>query len=155
MELPPDLVDQARQYEPDPLLSTDERWRYVQTVQGVPLFHVGLELVLEHGAIQAYHQSWAAVRRREAAPALISAATAVYSLLEKQYLSEFTVLQEVRFGYYGRLYDADQQVLNPVWRVVYDEQRADGHERHVVFVNAITGSLELEDQEVNVQKQDL
>ncbi|MFO7263944.1 MAG: two-component system regulatory protein YycI [Bacillota bacterium] len=152
-ELPPDLVYQARQYMPDPWLSSEQRWRYVQTVRGVPLFHVGLELELENGYVRRYHQSWAVVRKREPAPPLISAATAVYSLLDKQYLSAETILQDVRFGYYGRIYDADEQVLNPVWRVVYDERGPGGRQRHVLFVNAITGSLELEEQKAAMQTQ--
>lgn len=151
-DLPTDLVYPARQYMPDPLLSTDQRWRYVQMVQDVPLFHVGLELELENGQVTRYRQSWVAIRKREQAPALISAATAVYSLLEKQYLPADAVLREVRFGYYGRLYDADQQVLNPVWRVVYDERGVDGQPRNVLFVNAITGSLELEEQDARMQE---
>lgn len=150
-DLPPDLVNAAHQYAADPLLSTAEQWRYVQVVQGVPMFHVGLVLELENGQVARYHQSLVAVRKREQAPALISAATAVYSLLEKHYLPAGAVLREVRFGYYGRLYDADQQVLNPVWRVVYDERGENGP-RNVLFVNAITGSLELEDQETRLEE---
>ncbi len=147
-ELPADLVWQARQYMPDPLLSAPDRMRYVQTVQGVPMFNVGLEMEISAGKVTGYRQSWVEIRKREQAPALISAATAVYSLVENQYLTPNSVLLEIRFGYYGRLYDADEQVLNPVWRVVFDQPGPDGKpSRKVLFVNAITGSLEMDEPE--------
>lgn len=150
-DLPPDLVYPSYQYVPDPLLSAAGRWRYVQVVQGVPLFNVGLELELENGRVARYHQSWVSIRKREEAPALIPAATAVASLLDKQVLPAGAVLRDVRFGYYGRLYDADQQVLNPVWRVVFEVRGEDGTARNVLFVNAITGSLEPEEQDASVR----
>ncbi|OUM87614.1 MAG: hypothetical protein BAA01_04910 [Bacillus thermozeamaize] len=147
-ELPADLIWKARQYQPDPLLSTAGLWRYVQMAEDVPMFNVGLEVEVKAGKVTGYRQSWVEIRKREKAPALIPAATAVYSLLENQYLPPRSALLEIRFGYYGRLYNADEQVLNPVWRVVFDQPEPGGKtSRKVLFVNAITGSLELDEPE--------
>lgn len=40
----------------------------------------------------------------------------------------------IELGYYGHTYNADEQILAPVWRIIHDD--------HIHYVNGITGAIE-------------
>ncbi|MCG5027019.1 two-component system regulatory protein YycI [Anoxybacillus flavithermus] len=123
----------ADQYTADLYQSSQGRLLYWQTYKKLPLFVAPLEIYLEDGAVLGYRQTYLHLRSQGASRQVISPYTAIRSLVDKRIIQPGERIESVRLGYYGS-YDADVQVLAPVWRVIHDGKQH--------FVNAFTGALE-------------
>lgn len=69
---------------------------------------------------------------------ILSAYTALRTLLDNQAIPSQSKIVDVTLGYYGQIYDVDSQVLTPVWRVVIEHEQ----KKQVLYVNAFTGTIE-------------
>jgi regulatory protein YycI of two-component signal transduction system YycFG len=123
----------ANEYTFDPSQSGGQRLVYLQQYDKLPLFVAPLEVYFENGAIHSYRQTYFHIRSQGSGRQVISAYTALRSLVEKQIIAPGEKIENVQLGYYG-YYDADIQVLAPVWRVIHDGK--------LHYVNAFTGAIE-------------
>ncbi|GAB7388525.1 WalRK two-component regulatory system regulator WalI [Bacillaceae bacterium] len=121
-------------YRFDPFLSGEGRYTFVQLLDDVPLFSARVEIEVSHGQVRRYRQTYAEVVDTGSGRQVISAFTALRRLIENGMIEDGETVRAVELGYYGHTYDADIQVLAPVWRVV--------HGRRIHYVNAITGTIE-------------
>jgi regulatory protein YycI of two-component signal transduction system YycFG len=124
----------SEQYVPDLYFSSRNHVRYLQLHDKLPLFVAPLEVTIENGVVRQYRQTYFHIRGQGSGRQVISAYSALRSLVEKQILHPGEKIENVALGYYGYHYDADIQVLAPVWRVI--------HEGKQHFVNAFTGAVE-------------
>jgi regulatory protein YycI of two-component signal transduction system YycFG len=123
----------ANEYAADLIQSRPGRLVYLQQYDKLPLFVAPLEIYFENGAVDSYRQTYFHIRSQGSGRQVISAYTAIRSLVEKQIILPGEKIQNVQLGYYG-YYDADIQVLAPVWRVIHDGK--------LHYVNAFTGAIE-------------
>lgn len=124
----------AQQYAFDEQRSTAGIGRYVQIYQQYPLFSAPLDIVTSEKKIRGYHQIHVQVINQGIGRKVISALTAVRTLLDNGYIRYGEKISGISIGYYGHMYDADIQVLAPVWRVI--------HTGSIHYVNGITGAIE-------------
>jgi regulatory protein YycI of two-component signal transduction system YycFG len=124
----------SSEYVPDLYFSSRNHVRYLQLYEKLPLFVAPLEVTIENGEVREYRQTYMHIRSQGSGRQVISAYSALRSLVEKQMLHPGEKIENVSLGYYGYHYDADIQVLAPVWRVIHDGKQH--------FVNAFTGAVE-------------
>ncbi|WP_126429170.1 two-component system regulatory protein YycI [Brevibacillus marinus] len=124
----------AEQYQPDKYYTERGIFRYWQQYEGLPIFVAPLELYVQQDAVTGYQQSYLRIRNHGDGRQVISAYTALRSLLEKQLIRNGETIEDVTMGYFGHEYDADVQVLAPIWRII--------HNGKIDYVNAFTGAVE-------------
>ncbi|CEH32581.1 YycH protein [Aneurinibacillus migulanus] len=124
----------SRDYTFDEKRSSDSVQRYVQQYGKYPIFSAPLDIVVDEKRITGYRQIHVQIVNQGTGRKIIPAFTAVRTLLDNGYIRYGENISDVSVGYYGHMYDADIQVLAPVWRVVHTEG--------VHYVNGITGAIE-------------
>lgn len=127
-------------YQVDPFLTNSQRAVFHQLAQGVPLFPSSIELSIKNGQIRNLEQKRLKVLSQGTESKVISAFTAVRTLVESNYLPDYSTIVDIRIGYHGQTFNSDVQVLAPVWRVALK----DGG---IYYVNAITGAVDSPDVE--------
>ncbi|MGE5702951.1 MAG: two-component system regulatory protein YycI [Clostridia bacterium] len=124
----------ANQYHPDRRLSNSARLQYWQYHGKYPLFVSPLEFTIENNLVKKYKQTYVHIRNQGSGRQVISAYTALRSLVENEIIQPGAKIDDVTLGYYGYYYDADIQVLAPVWRFI--------HNGNIDYINGFTGAIE-------------
>lgn len=126
-------------YEYDPVLSSDAVYVFNQLYEGRPMFEITLKLFSRGSEIFAYEQLHGEIEVGEQTEEhqVLSAYKAV-GFLAENVLEAGSVIEEVRLGYHGQVFDSDVRVLAPKWRIA----TADGE---VYYVHAINGEVEQTD----------
>lgn len=125
-------------YEFDQAASTESVWELHQLADNrLPMFDVKLELVYKNQKIDSYRQQVAEVlpSDSEKDQKVLPAYKAVGSLIDNK-LPVGTVIKDVRLGYHGQLFNSDDQVLAPSWRIVTESGQ-------LYYVHAISGAVEV------------
>jgi len=122
------------EYELDPAFPTGDRIRYLQQWNSFPLFGATLELRLVDQRVTGYKQSYYQVVNKGSGKKVISSLTAARTLIENGFIKNGETIDAIDLGYFGHTYDAEIQVLAPVWRIL--------HAGKVDYVNGITGVIE-------------
>jgi len=122
------------QYRYDATLSKRGQIRYWQLHDQYPIFNAPLDIYVENGHVTGYRQSYFHIRSQGSGRQVISAHTALRSLVEREIVQPGEKIEAITLGYFGYHYDADIQVLAPVWRVV--------HNGKVDYINGFTGAAE-------------
>ncbi|XOS91392.1 two-component system regulatory protein YycI [Brevibacillus laterosporus] len=107
---------------------------YWQMHDGLPMFVAPLELHIADGFIRGYKQTYLLVKNQGSGRKIITAYTALRSLIEKEVIKSGESIDSISLGYYGFKYDAEIQVLAPVWRFQ--------HGNKVEYMNGFTGTME-------------
>jgi regulatory protein YycI of two-component signal transduction system YycFG len=108
--------------------------RYVQQYGKYMIFSAPLDIMVNQNRMLGYRQIHVQIINQGTGRKIIPAFTAVRTLLDNGYIRYGENIVDVSIGYYGHIYDADIQVLAPVWRVIHTEG--------VQYVNGITGAVE-------------
>ncbi|MFK7692319.1 two-component system regulatory protein YycI [Paenibacillus sp. HJGM_3] len=131
-------IPHAEAYRYDPISGLDGLYVMNQMHGDYPMFDVNLELYMTNGEISAYKQSFVEV---ESAPGdekeekkVIPAYTVLRTLSDK-FLQNGAVIQDIRLGYHGQLYDSEKRLLVPTWRVAVEGG-------DVYYVNGFRGDVE-------------
>lgn len=112
---------------------------YLQQVQKHPVFISTLAFQKnEEQDVTGYNQIYYHIINQGTEQRVISSLTSIRTLLDNQIIPSYAIIKDVGLGYYGQVYDADSQVLSPVWRIVIEHEE----NRLVIYVNAITGAIE-------------
>ncbi|MBP1932306.1 two-component system regulatory protein YycI [Ammoniphilus resinae] len=122
------------EYERDPAVTDKDRIRYLQQWNSYPLFGATLDLRLVDQRIVGYTQAYYQVVNKGSGKKVISSLTATRTLIENGFIKNGETIDAIDLGYYGHTYDAEIQVLAPVWRI--------WHAGKVDYVNGITGVIE-------------
>ncbi|WP_232698036.1 two-component system regulatory protein YycI [Brevibacillus daliensis] len=128
-----DKVKHLEQYKEDVRWSL-EYPNYWQMHDGLPMFVAPLSFQIEGNQIKGYRQTYLLVRNQGSGRKIISAYTALSSLIEKEMIKSGETIDSISLGYYGNKYDADIQVLAPVWRFKHGDK--------VDYVNGFHGIIE-------------
>lgn len=131
------LIAKTDSYQYDPVLSGGGIYHYNQLHEGVPLFGVTLTFYsTEKGEVTAYRQSFVDIEQvgETEKQRVLSAYMAVRHLAENV-LSPGTVIEDVRLGYHGTIYDTDSILLFPKWRISIEGG-------NLYYIHAINGALE-------------
>ncbi|GGF94017.1 two-component system regulatory protein YycI [Paenibacillus abyssi] len=134
-----DVIPALDQYQYDPEASTVEVSVLYRMVDELPMFNVKLMLFNSNQKIIAYQQVLVEqVQPGQAkAQTVLSASKAVVPLIEN-YLQPGVVIKDIRLGYQGQVFNSEDQVAAPSWRVLLE----DGLETsEVYYVNAISGEV--------------
>ncbi|MED0675342.1 two-component system regulatory protein YycI [Aneurinibacillus thermoaerophilus] len=107
---------------------------YVQQYGKYPIFSAPLEIMNDRNRMLGYRQIHVQIVNQGTGRKIIPAFTAIRTLLDNGYIRYGEAISDVTVGYFGHMYDADIQVLAPVWRVV--------HTGGIQYVNGITGAIE-------------
>lgn len=122
------------QYRVDPFLSSQKNVRYWQLHGKYPIFNAPLDIFVQDNQLTGYTQTYFHIRSQGSARQVVSVYTALRSLVEKDVIKPREKIESVTLGYFGYHYDADIQVLAPVWRVI--------HNGKIDYINGFTGALE-------------
>ncbi len=122
------------QYRADPYLASQQSIRYWQLHGKYPIFNAPLDILLRDNLVTGYSQTYFHIRSQGSARQVVSAYTGLRSLVEKEVIKQGEKIESVMLGYFGYHYDADIQVLAPVWRVI--------HNGKIDYINGFTGALE-------------
>ncbi|RAP74243.1 two-component system regulatory protein YycI [Paenibacillus montanisoli] len=103
--------------------------------EGRPMFDVKLELFYKNQKIIAFKQDLIELLPPQDAvsQSVLSATKVVTSLIENQ-LPNGAVIEEIKLGYHGQIFESDIQVSAPTWRVLLE----DGGQ---YYMNAISGEV--------------
>lgn len=114
-------IPNAEVYRYDPITGKDGLYGMNQMHGDYPMFDVNLELYMTNGEISAYKQSFVEVEATDdkEEKKVIPAYTVLRALTEK-YLQNGAVIQDIRLGYHGQLYDSEKKLLVPTWRVAVE-----------------------------------
>ncbi|MFC5450611.1 two-component system regulatory protein YycI [Paenibacillus aestuarii] len=123
-------------YQFDSATSKNGVYLFNQTYNKLPLFDVKVELYEHNGEITSYRQAYVEVESgvEQTEQKLIPAQLAVRSLVEN-YLSEGSIITDVRLGYHGQLYNSPTQPMFPHWRVTIDNG-------DIYYLQAFNGAVE-------------
>ncbi|MDR6552357.1 two-component system regulatory protein YycI [Paenibacillus qinlingensis] len=123
-------------YQLDSVMSQNGIYVFSQLYGKVPLFDVTVELKENNGEITSYRQAFVEVESEveQTEQKLISAQLAVRSLVDN-YLSDGSIITEVRLGYHGQPYNSQTQPMFPQWRITIDNG-------YVYYVQAFNGAVE-------------
>lgn len=124
------------EYEYDPIQSREGLYVMNQLYEQWPMFEINLNLFYEEDEVYQYTATYAEIESSldEEEVKVLSAYRAI-AFLAENVLAPGTVIEEVRLGYHGQVFDSDIQVLAPKWRIAL----ANGE---VYYVHAISGELE-------------
>ncbi|MDQ0918439.1 two-component system regulatory protein YycI [Paenibacillus sp. V4I5] len=108
-------------YQLDSASSRKGVYVFTQLYGKLPLFDVTVELSENNGEITSYRQAYVEVESgvEQTEQKLIPAQLAVRSLVDN-YLSDGTIITEVRLGYHGQPYNSETQPMFPHWRITID-----------------------------------
>jgi regulatory protein YycI of two-component signal transduction system YycFG len=123
------------EYQRDPMLSAAERLVYLQSWNTYPFFGGILQLDMKKDKIRGYQQTHFQVINRGSGKKVISSVTALRTLIENEVIQSGETIHSIQLGYYSHTYDAEIQVIAPVWRVIHGSKQ-------VHYVNGITGVIE-------------
>ncbi len=118
-ELTDGPISNSEEYRYDPLSGKDGQYIMNQMHGEYPMFDVNLELFMTNGEISAYKQTFVEVEEAgddKEEKKVIAAYTVLRTLTEK-YLPNGAVIQDVRLGYHGQIFDSEKRLLVPTWRV--------------------------------------
>ncbi|MGD8190527.1 two-component system regulatory protein YycI [Brevibacillus ginsengisoli] len=124
----------SNQYRQDIRLLQGNKMLFWQIYDGIPVYVAPLEIYLKNDMAIGYRQTYVQIRNQGAGRQVISAYTALRSLVDKELIQSGEKITDVELGYFGHEYDADLQVLAPVWRFI--------HNGKIHFVNGFTGAIE-------------
>ncbi|NOU68683.1 hypothetical protein GC096_32135 [Paenibacillus sp. LMG 31461] len=123
-------------YQLDSAISRDGIYVFSQMYSKIPLFDVMVELNEKNGEITSYRQAFVEVESEveQTEQKMISAQLAVRSLVDN-YLSDGSIITEVRLGYHGQPYNSQTQPMYPHWRITIDNG-------DIYYLQAFNGAVE-------------
>ncbi|TXK77722.1 two-component system regulatory protein YycI [Paenibacillus sp. N3.4] len=125
-------------YQLDSVTSKDgvSDFLFDQLYGKLPLFDVNVVLKEQNGEITSYRQAYGEVESgvEQAEQKLIPAQLAVRSLVDN-YLSEGSIITEVKLGYHGQPYNSQTQPMFPHWRITIDNG-------DIYYLQAFNGAVE-------------
>ncbi|WP_164984976.1 two-component system regulatory protein YycI [Ammoniphilus sp. CFH 90114] len=122
-------------YKVDSMVQYPEKLVYFQQWEGYPLFGATLELNHNDQKVMGYRQAYFQVVNKGSGKKVISSLTALRTLIENGMIAYGETVHAIELGYFGHTYDAEIQVIAPVWRIVHGTNQ-------VHYINAITGVME-------------
>jgi regulatory protein YycI of two-component signal transduction system YycFG len=123
------------EYKMDPYVQQSEKLTYHQQWESYPFFGAALELTIMDQKVVGYRQVHFQVVNKGSGKKVISSHTALRTLVENGLIESGETVHAIDLGYFGHTYDADIQVIVPVWRIIHGSNQ-------VHYVNAITGVME-------------
>lgn len=123
-------------YQLDSTMSKNGAYVFTQLYDKLPLFDVKVELNEQNGEITSYSQAYVEVESgvEQTEQKLIPAQLAVRSLVDN-YLSDGSIITEVRLGYHGQPYNSQTQPMYPHWRIKIDNG-------DIYYLQAFNGAVE-------------
>ncbi|MBD2846418.1 two-component system regulatory protein YycI [Paenibacillus sp. IB182496] len=118
-----DIIPELDHYAYDPEISTTDVFVLYWMADGLPMFDVELRLYIQDQQIIAYSQDRVEqVQPDGAMPQQVLSASEALQLLIENTLQPGTVIQEIRLGYHGQMFDSEDQYSAPSWRVLLQDE---------------------------------
>jgi regulatory protein YycI of two-component signal transduction system YycFG len=125
----------ADEYAPDAVMTTPSQLTYLQRWSNYPFFGAVMQFSVTNNQITGYRQTHFQVVNKGTGKRVIASLVAVRTLIESDLIKNGEKITAIELGYYGHTYDAEIQVVAPVWRIVHGSGQ-------VHYVNGITGVIE-------------
>lgn len=122
------------EYHFEKSLTTGTVYRYTQVMNNHPVFNALLELEVENEQIKGYKQRYVKELNKGLDHRMISALTALRTLVDNGYVRFGESISSITPGYYTQETPGKIQVFVPVWRVVHSGQ--------IHYINGINGAIE-------------
>lgn len=130
------VIANSDEYAFDPVNSENGIYRYNQLHEGFPLFDVSLTFYSHNGHVTAFKQQYVdIVHSGETENQRVLSAYMAVRHLAENVLSPGAVIEDVRLGYHGTIYNTDSILLFPKWRISIQ----DGN---LYYIHAVNGALE-------------
>lgn len=129
-------IPDIESYAIDLLSSREGVFVFHRMVEGRPMFNMKLELYISNLKVTGYKQDLVDDIKLGEAQQVIPAAKVVASLIET-YLEEGSDITDIQLGYHGQIFDSEEQVTAPSWRVMLEDGK-------VFYVHAISGEVATE-----------
>ena len=139
-------IDNLEQYDYDLMNSNEVVFVLNRIVNGLPMFNVRLELHASNLKITGYHQDPIELIGMGEELTVLPAVKVVASLIET-YIPAGSVINDIQLGYYGQIFDSEQQVAAPSWRVTLESGK-------VYYVHAISGEVTTDEESGEEQDQE-
>ena len=104
-----------------------------RVIEGRPMFEIKLELYHSNQKITAFRLDRVELLGMGDPKQVLPAAKVVASLIEN-YLPNGSVITDIQLGYHGQIFDSEEQVSAPSWRVMLEDGR-------IYYVHAISGEV--------------
>lgn len=130
-----DQIPFFQEYKQDLKLKQPGSIIYVQQWNSYPFFGATLDLKVRDNKVIGYEQKHFRVVNKGSGKKVIPSLTALRTLIENGLIKTDETVHSIELGYYGHTYDADIQVIAPVWRITHGSSE-------VHYVNGITGVIE-------------
>jgi regulatory protein YycI of two-component signal transduction system YycFG len=130
-----DAIPFLGEYKPDSASSDPGKLGLVQQWGTYPLFNGELDLIMTDNRLVGYRQTHLTVVKKGSGKKIISSATALRTLIDNHLVKNGEEIHSIDLGYYGHAFDAEIQVVAPVWRIIHGN-------RQVHYVNGFTGVIE-------------
>lgn len=121
-----DEIQDIRDYEYDPLAELELDVQYGVFVlhplveNRYPLFNVNLELYYSNQKIREYRQTPVEMQPAGEAEKVLPASKALGRLIDN-FLPAGATVKDIKLGYYGSVFNSDNQVAAPVWRFTLED----------------------------------
>jgi regulatory protein YycI of two-component signal transduction system YycFG len=130
-----DSIPFLGEYKQDAASSGLGKLGLLQQWGAYPLFNGELDLLMTDNKLVGYRQTHIMVVKKGSGKRIISSATAVRTLIDNHLVKNGEEIHSIDLGYYGHAFDAEIQVVAPVWRISHGN-------RQIHYVNGITGVIE-------------
>jgi len=134
------VINNITEYTSDPyeISGSSSYLTFHQQIQGYPYFGDTLTLQVTDEYVIGYWQNYYEIVDQGPNRQVISAYSALRTVLDHQFIPRASKIMEMKLGYYKQAYPDDIQVFVPVWRLVYQRNQNIGK----VYINAMTGGVE-------------
>jgi len=126
-------IPELEQYELDLATSQDGVFVLYRMIEGRPMFDIKLELYYSNQKVTAFRLDRVELLGTGDAKQVLPAVKVVTSLIEN-YLPNNSVIIDIKLGYHGQIFDSEEQVSAPSWRVILEDGR-------IYYVHAISGEV--------------
>ena len=101
-----------------------------------PLFNVELEFIHESQKIYAYREPVFEILPTDGAEEqkVLPASKALETLIERNFIPRDTAVRDIQLGYYGQLFNTEDQLAAPTWRFTLDNGE-------MIYVQGISGDV--------------
>lgn len=134
-----DIIYKFAEYKYNPIESNNKNYFVYNQVMGkIPYFEAEIEANITDNGYVSYTQNYFEILSEGLDRQVISAYSALRTVLDQQLIPKNAIIEEITLGYHGQSKQSSTQMLTPVWRITYKVKG----ENTELLVNAMTGGLQ-------------
>lgn len=138
-------IPDLEHYSLDLIASQDGVFVLYRIIEGRPMFDIKLELYYSNQKITAFRLDRVELLGTGEPKQVLPAVKVVASMIEN-YLPIGSVIVDIKLGYHGQIFDSEEQVSAPSWRIMLEDGRT-------YYVHAISGEVAMDGEQEEVEEE--